>query len=102
MQSGFLNKEIEASLTDRDKTTVPYFMHEFTVYKLHSIIKKLIIVIIVCIALIFASNFMWLSFFNQYDVYSEETVTVDGNEGIANYIGNDGDIVNGEDSSSEN
>ena len=37
----------------------------------------------------------------QYDYVSEEIVTVDGKDGIANYIGNDGDIINGENSSTE-
>jgi hypothetical protein len=37
----------------------------------------------------------------QYDSASMETVTVDGKTGVANYIGNDGDIYNGEDSSAQ-
>lgn len=37
----------------------------------------------------------------QYDSASVETVTVDGKTGVANYIGNDGEIYNGEDSSAQ-
>lgn len=43
------------------------------------------------------SIFIW--YLNQYDFVSNETVTVDGSEGVANYIGKDGNIYNGEDSS---
>ena len=61
-------------------------------------VKRLWIALIVCICLIFASNATWLYCWMQYDYSSEETI-VDVNSddgGNANYIGNDGDIVNGE------
>ena len=40
------------------------------------------------------SIFIW--YLNQYDYVSNETVTIDGADGIANYIGKDGNIYNGE------
>lgn len=64
-------------------------------------LNKLIAIVIVCICLLFASNAAWLYAWCQYDYSSEEIVTVDGKDGIANYIGNDGDIVNGENHGSE-
>lgn len=39
-------------------------------------------------------GFLW--YLNQYDYVSNETVTVDGADGVANYIGKDGNIYNGE------
>ena len=61
-------------------------------------IKRLIIALIVSIAAIFASNAAWLYAWCQYDYSSEETVIeIDSTDGgNANYIGNDGDIYNGE------
>ena len=38
----------------------------------------------------------FIYYLNQYDFESYET-TVDAENGVANYIGNDGDIYNGED-----
>ena len=64
-------------------------------------LNRLILIVIVCICLLFASNAAWLYAWRQYDYSSEEIVTVDGKDGIANYIGNDGDIVNGENYGSE-
>jgi hypothetical protein len=62
-------------------------------------VKRLVIALIVAIALIFASNAVWLYAWMQYDYSSDmttsEKINVDGKDGIANYIGNDGDIVNG-------
>lgn len=55
------------------------------------------ITIIVLAVLLALSNALWLWAWNQYDYYSEE-ITVDSDEGgNANYIGNDGNIYNGED-----
>ena len=56
------------------------------------------IIIIILIALLAFTNGMWLYAWNQYDYISEE-VTVDSGDGggNANYIGEDGDIHNGED-----
>lgn len=59
---------------------------------------------IVCLAavilaetvLLYLNNRAWLEKWSEYD-YSSETITVDGDEGNANYIGRDGSIVNGED-----
>ena len=45
------------------------------------------------IALIVAA-FLW--YLSQYDYVSNEDVVVDGQNGVANYIGKDGDIYNGE------
>lgn len=48
---------------------------------------------LVVIVLIVA-GFLW--YLSQYDYVSNEDVTVDGQNGVANYIGKDGDIYNGE------
>lgn len=44
--------------------------------------------------LVIVGAFIW--YLNQYDYVSNETVTIDGADGIANYIGKDGNIYNGE------
>ena len=73
---------------------VPYIVHEGEVARLERTIKRLVIVVIISIALIFASNAIWLYAWNQYDYESSDTqiVKVDGKDGNANYIGNDGVI----------
>lgn len=58
------------------------------------------ITILVLIILLVVTNAMWLIAWNQYDyVDTEDYYSVDldsGEGGNANYIGNDGDIYNGE------
>ena len=78
---------------------VPYIVHESAMARNERTIKRLVVALIVAVALLFAGNAAWLYAWMQYDYMSEESeiVTVDGKDGIANYIGNDGDIVNGSD-----
>ena len=77
---------------------VPFIVHEGIMSRMERNIKRLFILLMVAIACLAVTNAVWLYAWMQYD-YSSDTVTVDGKEGIANYIGNDGEIINGEDSS---
>ena len=87
---------------------VPYIVYESVMSRLERTIKRLVVALVVTIILMFATNAIWLYFWNQYEyVYEDETtsttstVTVDGKDGIANYIGNDGNISNGESGSDQ-
>ena len=83
------------------ENSVPYIAHESMMARDERHIRRLIYALIVSVLLLFISNLAWLYFFNQFEYSSEETVTVDGESGIANYIGNDGTINNGENSGEE-
>jgi len=62
-----------------EKITVPYIAHEAEVARLERTIKRLTQIIIICLVVIFASNALWLYFWNQYEYVGEETsVTQDG------------------------
>ena len=75
---------------------VSYIAFEAEMARYERTIKRLLIALIVSVVLIFASNIAWLCFFSQFDI-SDTAVTLDSqDEGINNYVGNDGDIDNGE------
>lgn len=77
---------------------VPYIVYESAQTRLERVNKGLIIALIISVVLIFASNMAWLYFWNQYEYTTDETtIDVDAKDGVANYIGNDGDINNGSD-----
>ena len=62
------------------------------------------ITIIILIVLLVVTNAMWLWAWNQYDYVDTEEYSVDvdaDDGGNANYIGNDGDIYNGESNSNK-
>ena len=79
--------------TEKEPKDVPYIVFEGEQARNERHIKKLIIALIIAIVVIFASNALWLYFWNQYE-YESYSITSDGDSN-ANYIGNDGDIYNG-------
>jgi hypothetical protein len=80
------------------ENNVPYIVHEAAQARSERHIKRLVIALVVAIVLIFASNAAWLWAWMQYDYTSTETIVKQDSSdgGDANYIGNDGSIINGE------
>lgn len=78
-----------------DKITVPYIVYESAMARSERHIKRLVIALIVAVVMIALTNVAWLYVWNSYEYVGDSQVTVEG-EGNANYIGNDGDITNGE------
>lgn len=83
---------------------MPIAQHEKDQNRLMGIIKWLIAVIVILIVLFVGSNAFWIWRDSQYeDVVTTEEIVVDADDnGNANYIGQDGNIYNGEDNSKEN
>lgn len=73
--------------------TIAYRAYEEQGARNWLVVKRLVWAIIVSVALLFASNALWLWAWMQYDYESYEAITDNG--GDANIIGNDGDIYNG-------
>ena len=77
---------------------VPYIVHESAQARNERTVRRLVIALIVLALLWFATIGIGVYARMQYDYTNEESVVdVDANDGVANYIGNDGDIVNGAD-----
>lgn len=79
-----------------ESVTVPYIVYEGELARQERKENRLIVVIALTIILLFASNAAWLYAWMQYDYTSEESVSINGADGIANYIGKNGDIINGD------
>ena len=67
---------------------------EYTMHKMSKIIAWLCVIILI----LAAGHIAWAVAWTQYDYSSEETV-VEAQDGVANYIGGMGDIINGADHS---
>ena len=80
---------------------VPYIAHESAVARLERVIKRLWVLALVLIVLLAASNAAWIWWESQYQTI-ETTITQENADGYNNYIGNDGDIVNGETDNQKN
>ena len=85
--------------TNSTPASVPYVVHESAMARAERHTNALIWVIVLLIVLLVCSNGAWLWYENQFEVVEETTtetiVTQENAEGYNNYIGNDGDIVNG-------
>lgn len=77
---------------------VPYTVHEDAMARAERQSKRLVAIIILFIILLVGSNIGWLVYESQFETTETvEEILVDAEDnGIANYIGNDGDIYNGE------
>lgn len=87
-----------------ENISVPYIVHESVMARSERHNKRLWIVILVLIGALIGTNLAWIVYESQFeDVVTTEEIIVDAEEnGIANYIGQDGNIYNGEDNSKEN
>lgn len=81
--------------------SVPYVVHEAEVSRQERQIKRMWIALIVLVVALFLTNMAWIRVFNSYDYSSEEVIVDAEDNGNANYIGQDGNIYNGEDNSAE-
>lgn len=59
-------------------------------------IKRLWILLIIVISLLVATNAAWIWYESQCAVSETTEITQENDGGYNNYIGNDGDIYNGE------
>ena len=79
---------------DQTPKDVPYIVHEGAVARLERVIKRMWVLVLSLIILLFVSNAAWIWYESQYQTI-EPTITQENEDGYNNYIGNDGDIVNG-------
>ena len=86
-----------------EMAVMPIAQHEKDQNRLMDIIKSLIAVVLVLIVLLVGSNIAWIIYENSFEkVITTEEIIVDADDnGNANYIGQDGNIYNGEDYSKE-
>ena len=80
--------------------SVPYIVHESSMARMERQIKRLWIALIVCIALIFASNAGWLIYESQYETLEYSSDYQQDGQGT-NIIGNGNDVNNGAETESE-
>ena len=75
---------------------IPFIAYEASMSRFERINRRLWIAVILLIVLLVGSNISWLIYEAQYERYEETTVTQENTDGNNNYIGNDGDISNGQ------
>lgn len=85
-----------------ENKTVPYVVYEGSQARNERTTRRLIIALIIVTIMMFVSNIVWLWAWMQYDYVAEDSsVSVDAQDGIANYIGERGNINYGTDFSTQ-
>ena len=82
--------------------SVPYIAHEASMARMERQAKRLWIAVLLLIVLLVGTNAAWLYYENQLETVEKWEITQENDCGYNNYIGNDGDIVNGETNNPEN
>lgn len=77
---------------EKEKVVSQYF-HEGTMAIMERTIRRLWILCIILVVLLVATNGLWIWYNSQFEYF---TITQENEDGYNNYIGNDGDIINGE------
>lgn len=72
--------------------TIPFFAHEEQMARLDNTIKRLWILCILLVLLLVGTNIAWIVYESQFE---DVVVTQQNEDGYNNYVGNDGDIYNG-------
>ena len=83
-----------------ENKSIPYLVYEGAQARSERTIKRLTVALIVAIVLVFISNALWLYAWTSYDYVGEE-ISVDAQDGMANYIGERGNINIGTDYSTQ-
>lgn len=81
---------------------VSYIAHESMMARMERTIKRLWITTIILIVALIATNAAWIYYESQWEVVETTEITQENDGGYNNYIGNDGDIYNGEADSPKN
>jgi len=77
-----------------DKTT-GQDVYEAIMDRLYKVINRLILALCISVAVGLITNAVWLWAFTQYEYVSDETKIINS-DGVSNFIGNDGEIENGD------
>lgn len=76
--------------------SVPYIVYEGEQARHERTMKRMIIALVIAILVTLLSNVAWLLYMSGYDFYdTSDDIMIESRDGIANYIGNDGEIDNG-------
>lgn len=93
---------IDCSDVNKPPLSVPFVVHESMMARAERSAKRMWILILVLILLLVGSNVGWLIYESQFEVVETTEIIQENADGYNNYIGNDGDINNGETNDTEN
>lgn len=84
---------------EEKKVNVPFVVYQATAARQERQIRRMWIAVLVLIVALIGTNLAWIVYENSFEeaVTTEEIIVDADDNGNANYIGQDGNIYNGED-----
>lgn len=84
--------------TENKNSNVPFVVYQATAARQERQIRRMWIVVLVLIVALIVSNLAWIVYESSFEekITTEEIIIDADNNGNANYIGQDGNIYNGE------
>ena len=76
---------------DNNNNSIPQYFYEDTCARFERSHKRMFIALVVAVALLFASNMLWLWAWTQYEYVGETTTYTQDGEGV-NIIGDDNGV----------
>lgn len=73
--------------------SIPFYVHEGEINRLERINKRFFILLLIVFFALVGTNAYWIWYESQFE---DVVVTQENADGYNNYIGNDGDIINGQ------
>ena len=78
---------------EQPSEAVPYIVHEGMMARAERTAKRLWITILLLIVLLVGTNGLWIWYESQFE---DIAISQENEDGYNNFVGNDGDIFNGE------
>ena len=78
---------------DQPSEAVPFIVHEGMMARAERTAKRLWITILLLIVLLVGTNGLWIWYESQFE---DIAISQENEDGYNNFVGNDGDIFNGE------
>ena len=92
----------ESCKSKEELKDIPYVVYESAMARAERASKRMWAVIVLLIVLLVGTNAAWLWWSNQWETVESWEIVQENDGGYNNYVGNDGDIVNGKTDDQEN
>lgn len=87
------DRKMKCETCTKRPDAVPYMVHESAMARMERTVRRLWILLIILAVFLVGSNALWIVYESQFETVE---VTQENEDGYNSFIGNDGDIYNGE------
>lgn len=83
---------MEEEIRNEETAMIPFYVHEGEINRLERINKRFFALLLIVFLALVGTNAGWIIYESQFE---DVVVTQENADGVNNYVGRDGDIING-------